>query len=202
MKIHRAFILIGVLIFFSLNSSGQAQVSSKSSTPQYTELSGSQPSVPRQNAPVILDAYAIDRGIYGTVLRIYLEAEDRGGEMAKIATTVDGVGYGHYPTDFIILKSQYRSYFKGYIQWNTFSSHIPTMNEWVRVYVAVTVMDKRGNPSNEFVFPFTFETVVESDPKPPAPFDQASLPRIGSVAIDLFDPFRMGGGNGDSNEKK
>ena len=43
-------------------------------------------------------------------------------DMAKIATTVDQPGYGHYPTDFIIGKSPYRKNSKGYTEWNTFSS--------------------------------------------------------------------------------
>ena len=151
------------------------------------------------NVPVIKNAYAVDQGYYGTILKIYIEAEDPTGEMAKIATTVDEVGYGHYPTDFIILKSEYRKHFKGYIQWNTFSSRAAIMHEFVRMYVTVTVMDKSGRASNDFVFPFTFETGVRPAPKPPAPFDQARLVKIGSISIDLFDPYEMGGGHGGGN---
>jgi hypothetical protein len=152
---------------------------------------------PNLNVPVIKHAYAIDRGIYGTFLKIYIEAEDPNGEMAKIATTVDQVGYGHYPTDFIILKPQYRKGFKGYIQWNTFSSRASNLYEWSRVYVTVSVIDKAGKASNEFVFPFTFETGVASAPPLPAPFDQGDLPKIGNISIDLFNPYHMGGGGGD-----
>ena len=154
---------------------------------------------PNPNLPVIRHAFAIDRGIYGTILKIYIEADDPNGEMVKIATTVDQVGYGHYPTDFIILKPEYRKHFKGYIQWNTFSSHIFRMGEFVRQYVTIAVMDKAGNSSNDFVFPFTFETGVEPAPSPPAPFDQGGLPKLGNVFIDLFDPFLMGAGAKDVN---
>jgi hypothetical protein len=114
--------------------------------------------------------------------------------MSKIATTVDQVGYGHYPTDFIFLKPEYRKHFKGYIQWNTFSSRASRMHEWVRNYVTVTVIDQAGRASKEFVFPFTFETGVTSAPQPPAPFDQGGLAKLGSISIDLFDPFGMGDG--------
>ena len=148
------------------------------------------------NVPIITDAYAIDAGIYGTILKIYVEADDPNGEMSKIATTVDEVGYGHYPTDFIILKAEYRHHFKGYIQWNTFSSHSTSMHEFVRVYVTVTVMDKSGRLSNDFVFPFTFETGVGLASNPPAPFDQGRLARLGYVSLDLFDPYDMGGQGG------
>ncbi len=151
---------------------------------------------PKPTVPEIKHAYAIDRGRYGTILRIYSEAEDLRGDMSKIATTVDQVGYGHYPTDFIFLKPEYRKHFKGYIQWNTFSSHAARMHEWVRNYVTVAVIDQAGRASKEFVFPFTFETGVTPAPQPPAPFDQGGLVRLGSISIDLFDPLGVGDGGG------
>ena len=209
MKGNRILLLIGVAVaLFLANTSTHAQTPVKGISPEYIGLGefenptqGFNMSTPQTNtnlnAPVIKSAYAVDRGIYGTILRIYVEAEDPKGEMTKIATTVDQVGYGHYPTDFIILKSEYRKYFKGYIQWNTFSSRAPNMHEWVKNYVTVAVMDKAGNVSNEFMFPFTFETGVGPSPKPPAPFDQGDLPKFGSISIELFDPFDGGGGDGN-----
>lgn len=202
---------VGVL--FLVNFVAGAQVPMKGTAPQYIGLgefqnpsqglnftvSKKDTSNPNSNVPVIKHAYAIDRGIYGTVLKIYIEAEDPNGAMAKIATTVDQVGYGHYPTDFIMLKPEYQKYFKGYIQWNTFSSHTSGMDEWVRNFVTVVVIDKAGKMSNEFVFPFTFETGVAPAPKPPAPFDQGDLPKLGNVSIDLFNPYRMGDGDRDMN---
>ena len=209
MKGNRIFLLIGAAaVLFWANTSTHAQTPVKGMSPEYIGLGefenptqGLNMPMPQKktnlNAPVIKSAYAVDRGIYGTILKIYVEAEDPKGEMTKIATTVDQVGYGHYPTDFIILKSEYRKYFKGYIQWNTFSSRASNMHEWVRNYVTVAVIDKAGNVSNEFMFPFTFETGVGPAPKPPAPFDQGDLPKLGSISIDLFDPFDGGGGDGN-----
>jgi hypothetical protein len=206
----RVLMLIGtafVLFFVSLGGCQHVPKAFKGTSPQYIGLGEFEnPSQglnftvyrkesPNPNVPVIKHAYSIDRGIYGTILKIYIEAEDPNGEMAKIATTVDQVGYGHYPTDFIILKPEYRKSFKGYIEWNTFSTHIFRMGEFVRQYVTVAVMDKTGNSSNEFVFPFTFDTGVEPAPNPPAPFDQGSLPKLGNIFIDLFDPFQMGAGS-------
>ena len=209
MKGNRIFLLIGVaVVLFLANTSTHAQTPVKGMSPEYIGLGefenptqGFNMATPQTkrnlNAPVIKSAYAVDRGIYGTILKVYVEAEDPKGEMTKIATTVDQVGYGHYPTDFIILKSEYRKYFKGYIQWNTFSSRAPNMHEWVKNYVTVAVIDKAGNVSNEFMFPFTFETGVGPSPKPPAPFDQGDLPKFGSISIELFDPFDGGGGDGN-----
>ena len=205
MKGNRIFLLIGAaVVLFWANTSAHAQTPFKGIPPEYVGLGEFEnptqglitPQEKTQNpkSPVIKSAYAVSRGIYGTILKIYVEAEDPKGEMAQIATTVDQVGYGHYPTDFIILKPEYRKYFKGYIQWNTFSSRVPYMHEWVRNYVTVAVTDKAGNVSNEFMFPFTFETGVGPTSRPPAPFDQGDLPKFGSISIELFDPFDMGGG--------
>jgi hypothetical protein len=99
---------------------------------------------PELNVPVIKVAYAIDQGIYATILNIYLEAEDPNGDMAKIATTVDQVACGHHLTDFIMLKPESRKHFTGYIQWDTWSSHAASMPDGN--YVAVKVNDQDKNP--------------------------------------------------------
>jgi hypothetical protein len=175
---------------------------SRTQNPQYTGLgesegppgpaftpSGEAP--PRPDAPVITNAYAINKGIYGTILKIYLEADDPAGEMDRIAVTVDQTGYGHYPTDFIYLKPEYRNHFKGYIQWNTFSSHASRLQEWQRIYVRVSVIDKSGRESNEFGFPFTFETGVRTASAPPAPFAGTMLAKLGNINIDLYNPTEL-----------
>ncbi|MGD0918173.1 MAG: hypothetical protein ABSB22_17110 [Thermodesulfobacteriota bacterium] len=203
-------LLIGALILF-FATEGAFAIPVKGTPPQYIGLGEFQNPVQginftllqkealNPNAPVIKHAYAVDRGIYGTILRIYIEPEDPNGDMEKITTPVDQVGYGHYPTDFIILKPPYRKDFKGYIQLNTFSYKTSMMDEWVRNYVTVAVIDKTGEVSNEFVFPFTFETGVGPAPSPPAPFDEGESPKLGFVFINLYNPFRMGGGNGNFN---
>ena len=166
---------------------------------QYTGLTTPQELPPKEappklNAPVIKNAFAIDRGRYGSVLKIYLEAEDPNGDMAKIVTTVLQPGYGYYPTDWIVLKPPFQKSFRGYIQWNTFSSAAPHLDEWDYIWVRVAVMDRTGNLSNEFEFPFTFETGAGPVPVPPAPFDNGTLPKLGNISINLFNPHRMGGG--------
>jgi len=209
MKKLRIGLLIGGAFFlFLISLGGCAHVPKafQGVTPKYTGLGEyetsegwavtvSKKEVPNPKAPVIKAAYAIDRGIYGsTILKIYVEAEDPNGDMAKIATTVDQVAHGHYPTDFIMLKPEYGKYFKGYIEWNTWSMHVSSMPDGNYVTARVSVIDKAGNSSNEFVFRFTFQTGVLPAPKPPEPFDQGSLSKLGHVIINLYDPYLMGGG--------
>ena len=157
---------------------------------------GTQPTKPGTHAPIITHAFAVDKGYYGYIWKIYIEAEDPDGEMLRIASVVDEVGYGHYPTDWNYLKPEYRKHFKGYIQWNTFSSRAPYITEWMQITLKVSVFDKNGNESNVVVFPFEFASGVKGQYqyKLPAPFDQGSLPRLAYISIDLFDPSWQGVG--------
>ncbi len=139
--------------------------------------------------PIITHAFAVKQGYYGYIWKIYIEAEDPDGNMARIASVVDQVGYGHYPTDWIYLKSQNRKHFIGYLQWNTFSSAASYMPEWTQLTLRVTVFDKAGNESNEVVFPFTFAvTPAQYNYQLPPPFDQGNLQKLGYISIDLFAP--------------
>jgi len=152
---------------------------------------GKQPR-PGTKAPVMTHAFAVERGYYGYIWKIYIEAEDPDGDMLRIAAVVDQTGYGHYPADWIYLKPPYQKHFKGYIQWNTFSSKTSYLTEGTQITLKVSVFDKAENESNEVIFPFTFVIGVRSpyQYQLPVPFDQGDLPRLGYVQIDLFDPTR------------
>ena len=138
-------------------------------------------------APVITHAFAVDKGHYGSLWRIYIEAEDPDGDMDKIAVVVDQTGYGHYPTGWVILKPQYRGHFMGYLQWITFSSKASYLPDWTQITMKVSILDKAGNESNEVVFPFTFESGVKHqfECQLPAPFGERNIPRLGHIMIDL-----------------
>jgi len=160
--------------------------------------SGSAQSKPGTHAPVITHAFAVDKGYYGYIWKIYLEAEDPDGDMLRIASVVEQPGNGTYPTDWIYLKPGYQKRFKGYIQWNTFSSKMSLIEEWTQITLKVSVFDKAGNVSNEVIFPFTFEYGTKSPYQTilPDPFDQGNLPRLGHIVIDLFQPSQTGGDGG------
>jgi len=141
------------------------------------------------NAPVILHAFTMEKIRYGDILKVYIEAEDPEGEMVKIATVVDQAGYGRYPTSWVYLKPTDRKHFRGYLQWNTFSSKTPFVSEWTQITLKVSVFDKSGNESNVLAFPMTFEAGVKSAssyPIPP-PFNQKDVPKLGFIDIDLVD---------------
>ncbi|MCX8118168.1 MAG: hypothetical protein N3G78_09575 [Desulfobacterota bacterium] len=140
--------------------------------------------------PVIKKAFAIDRGPYGMIWRAYLEAEDPDGDMERIAVRVDQVGFGSYPTSWIVLKPEYRWHFLGYLQWNTFSSSGSSLREWTRLTVKVSIFDRAGNESDEQTFPVTFLSGEEEGDGSllPNPFHVEDLPCIGFIHVDLTDP--------------
>jgi hypothetical protein len=144
---------------------------------------------PGTHGPIIINSFAVEKGYYGYIWKIYIEADDPDGQMFKIASVVDQVGNGRYATDWIYLKPQYQKHFKGYIQWNTYSNQTSYLYEWTRITLKVSVFDKAGNESNEVVFPFTFQSVPYDayNYKLPPPFDQGNLPRLGYINIDLFE---------------
>jgi hypothetical protein len=130
---------------------------------------------PERRGPVITHAFAVEKGYYGYVWKIYLEADDPDGQMLKIASVVDEAGHGQYPTDWIYLKPEFQK------------------------HLNVSVVDKAGNESNQVVFPFTFEiTPGQYSDKAPAPFDQGSIPLLGHITVDLYSP---GQGYGHDGKK-
>jgi hypothetical protein len=141
------------------------------------------------NAPVVTQAFTVEKIKYGDILKVYIEADDPTGNMFKIATVVDQAGYGRYPTSWVYLKPTDRKHFKGYLQWNTFSSKTTFVSEWTPITLTVSVLDKFGNESKAFAFPITFESGVKraSSYPVPSPFDQSDVKKLGSIDIDLMD---------------
>ena len=145
-----------------------------------------------RKVPAIKTSYAPEKVRYGSVLRIYIEAEALDGDMLKIASVVDQVGYGRYATDWIYLEPQYQHHVRGYLQWNTFSSSTSYISEWTQVTLKVSVFDKAGNESNVVVFPFQFVSEAIPESQPPPPFYEGD-PRLGYLNINLLEPSLMGG---------
>ena len=138
-------------------------------------------------APIITHTFAVDKGHYGYIWKIYIEAEDPDGDMDKIAVVVDQTGHGHYPTDWVYLRPQFREHLIGYLQWNTFSSKASNLPDWTKITTKVSIFDKAKNESNQVVFPFTIESGSKNQEyQLPAPFDKENIPRLGHIMIDLY----------------
>jgi hypothetical protein len=156
---------------------------------------GSAQSMLQSKGPVITNFYAVDKGPYGMIWKIYIEAESRDADMSKIAVVVDQPGQGRYPTDVILLDPQHKNHLKGYLQWNTLSPGGSALQEGTRITLGVYVIDRSGNESNEVTLPFTFvqniisqnelSSAIKEQKQFPAPFDDADLPRIGNISVEL-----------------
>ncbi len=166
-------LLLGLLlIFFLFNSCSGTQLKADS------------------KPPVITHSFAVEKGYYGYTWKFYIEAEDPDGDMDRIVALAHQPGYGTYANILpIVLKPQFRSHFKGYIQWNSFSSRATRIPEWTEITIRISVIDKARNESNEVVFPITFESGARPKYELPAPFDRGDLPRLGFLNLDLVNPF-------------
>lgn len=60
---------------------------------------------PETRGPVISHAFAVERGYYGYIWKIYLEAEDPNGQMLRIASVVNEVGWNSDDSWFMIFRS-------------------------------------------------------------------------------------------------
>jgi hypothetical protein len=89
--------------------------------------------------PMIINSFAIEKGYYGTVWKIYIEAEDPTGDMSKIVATVDQPGWGHYSPDTILIKPQNPHHLEGYIQWNTFSTNASSIRDFTTITLDVSI---------------------------------------------------------------
>jgi len=105
---------LDILLSFPFSSSGRKGTA-------FITPEGVKPSKPGTRAPIITHAFAVERGYYGYIWKIYIEAEDPDGDMLRIASVVNKPVM-LLSNRLIYLKSPYQKHFKGYIQWNTFSS--------------------------------------------------------------------------------
>jgi hypothetical protein len=142
---------------------------------------------PESKGPIITQSFAVERGYYGYIWKIYIEAEDPDGDMDKIISIVDQPGYGRYFPDTLRIKSQNRNRLKGYVQWNTFSSKTHYLREFTIITLKVSIVDKAGNESNVVIFPFQFASRGAPKYELPSPFNQDDK-RLGYITIDLYEP--------------
>jgi TolB-like protein len=154
-----------------------------------TQATAGQPEEPRR--PLIKHAFTVEKIKYGDILKVYIEAEDPDSGMYRISTLVDQAGYGRYPLSWVYLKPTDRKYFKGYLQWNTFSPRASTITEGTPITLTVCVFGKAGKRSNTFTFPITFESGIKSKRgalyQSPPPFDQKNIRKLGTIDIELMD---------------
>jgi hypothetical protein len=149
---------------------------------------GTTQSMAYSKGPMITNSFAVEKGYYGYVWKIYIQAEDPTGNMSKIVATVDQPGWGPYFPDTISISRQDRHHLDGYLQWNTFSTNANTIRDFTNITLKVAVFDKAGNESNVAVFPLEFVSRGVPKYNLPSPFNKGD-PRLGYIDINLYNPF-------------
>ncbi len=180
----KMFLFLALLLIFSVlfTTGGKTQ--------SLFPYEGGAPPKPGTHAPIITHAYAVDKGQYGIIWKVYVEAEDPDADMNYVTAEVNQIGQGRYSTDHILLDPQHRHHLKGFLQWNTFSSGGAALPEGTQITLRISIIDKAGNESNTVIFPFTFVSGVRVEDTLPGSFDEKNIPRIGYVSIDLVNPNR------------
>ena len=106
--------------------------------------------------PVLIDYYADAVIRPGTTWKIYLDAKDKDGDMAYIATMLYQTGFGYYATDYTRLTGKERKEFAGYIALRT-PPEVSLIQD--KFTMEVLVRDRQRNSSEVIKLPLTFSQV-------------------------------------------
>ena len=130
--------------------------------------------------PVLIDYYAAAVIRPGTTWKIYLEAKDKDGDMAYIATMLYQAGFGYYATDYTRLTGKERKKFSGYVALRTPSEASLAQDTFT---MEVLVRDRQRNSSEIVKLPLTFSQVERENI--PDKWQAVAKNRLGVVVTDV-----------------
>lgn len=185
MKSIAVVLIIGVLVAFPMKAGD-----SKSLGEWFVKPGGS--------PPVIAHWFASKEISHGDIWKIYLDAHDPDGDMRQFVCAFTQVGYGPYPSEYVIIKKQHRERMKGYLVFPSYVGAGRLVSEWTQLSLTIYIRDKGGNTSNKVVFPLVLSRGARQGP-PPSPFDIGELDKLGTIPVELIDPQR---GNGNHGERE
>jgi len=113
--------------------------------------------------PNIVDYYAPEVIRPRATWKIYLQAEDKDGDMAYVATMLYQAGFGYYARDFTRLEGKDRKKCAGYISLNTPSDARLTADKFT---MEILVRDSQNNQSETIQLPLTFADLTEPEIPP------------------------------------
>jgi len=134
--------------------------------------------------PVITHSFASKEISHGDIWRIYVEANDPDGDMRQFVCVLTQVGYGYYPSEYVMTKKHHREKIKGYLTFNSGAGGGLRLSEWTQFSMTIHIRDRGRNTSNKVVFPLTLSQGSKQG-APPPPFDVNGLERLGAIWIEL-----------------
>lgn len=149
---------------------------------------------PGGSPPVITHWFASEELSHRDIWKIYLEAHDPDGDMRQFVAAFWQIAYGHYSSEYVVIKKRHRERMKGYLRFPSYLGD--RLDEWTQLRLTVYIRDKGGNTSNKVVLPLMLSRGAKQG-SPPPPFDTGDLDKLGTIPVELIDPQR---GNGDERD--
>jgi hypothetical protein len=171
---------IAILVFIGAFLAFAVTVGYSESLAEWLTEPGGSPSV-------ITQWFAAKEVSHGDNWKIYLEANDPDGDMRRFVCALHQVGYGSYPSEYVVIKKRHRGKLKGYLNFISSGGAGLWLPEWTELTLTVYIQDKGGNTSNKVVFPLVLSHLTKQGP-PPSPFDTGGLDKLGTVVFDLVNP--------------
>ena len=103
--------------------------------------------------PVITDYYAPQVIRPGETWKIFLEVQDRGGDLKQIVANLWQAGVGYYSVNLTPIQEGDRSGFVGYLLLRT-PAEYDLLND--RLRLQIVIRDRRGNKSEAVNLPLSF----------------------------------------------
>ncbi|MEW6616361.1 MAG: hypothetical protein AB1401_12975 [Thermodesulfobacteriota bacterium] len=139
------------------------------------------------NPPVINVTFAKDRIVSGDTWKIYVNASDVDGDMARFVCSALQDGRHPYPFDLIGIKPEQSKKLSGYLYLTT---HTPQDLWGIHIELSLYIIDKAGHKSNEKTFELRFaskasdkevdRTLFDDNPLGPIMINITNLADIGT----------------------
>ena len=126
----------------------------------------------RENAPVIISAFASKEVRQGETWKVFLQAQDPDGDMNRIMCTVEQPGVGFQPVGIIGIRDDRRRNLSGYIYLNTATA---SGVQFASCRLTIQIRDKRDNISNPVSFPLSLNPRAVPQTPPPGGFQDEDL---------------------------
>ena len=178
MKRIAAVVFMGALVAFTMRTG-------------YSESLGEWLIEPGGSPPIITHWFASEELSHGDIWKIYVEANDPDGDMRQFVCVFNQVGYGLYSSEYVVIKKRHREKMKGYLAFPSFLGAGFWLPEWTQLSLTIYIRDKGGNISNKVAFPLVLSRGAKQEP-PPSPFDIGGLDRLGTIPVELINPYWNG----------
>lgn len=132
-----------------------------------------------QTAPVLEKVWVSPQVNHGDLLKIYIKASDREGDMRWIMVSA-GRGKGAIYGSVIRLRKENRKELNGYVFWDTGKA----VQKSVSGTVEITIEDWKGNESETLSLPVNIVSIGAKSQPAPGEFKEKA---IGPVMIDATD---------------